>query len=202
MSTPTPDVDPDVYTVAVPAQESALVAPAPARVRALKRHLVASLRDLREAKRPDRLIQPRSAQPAGFAAEVVRAGCSHCQGFCCRGGGEHAYLDERTMARVRRDNPDLDAAGIIGLYMRSVASPAFEGSCLFHGPSGCTLPQTLRAELCNIYYCKGLWDFLKTRPLPDQVTIVASRGDVTRRSDVLVAVGTENGRNMDPWTPL
>ena len=180
-----------VHTVSVPAaQEAPLVRPASYRVRALKRHLVDSLRDLREAKHPERLIQSRTAQPEGFAADVVRAGCTQCQGHCCRGGGEHAYLDDRTMARVRRDNPDLDAAGVISLYVDSVAEQGFEGSCLFHGRFGCTLAQPLRAELCNTYYCNGLWDFLKLRPLPETVEVVASKGGIERRA-VVKAAGAE-----------
>lgn len=175
-----------IYTVSVPAQQSPLVAPDQARVRKLKRHLVESLRDLRQAKRPEKLIQPPSAEPEGFVADVVRAGCTQCQGFCCRGGGEHAYLDERTMARVRRDNPDLNAAGIIALYTRSLASPGYEGSCLFHGSAGCTLPKPLRAELCNQYYCTGLWDFMRTTPLPEKVVIAASRGGITRISGLIM----------------
>lgn len=182
-----------VHTVSVPAaQEAPLVRPASYRIRALKRHLVDSLRDLREAKHPDRLIQKRTAQPEGFAADVVRAGCTQCQGHCCRGGGEHAYLDDRTMARVRRDNPELDAAGVISLYVDSVAEQGFEGSCVFHGAQGCTLAKLLRAELCNTYYCNGLWDFLKLRPLPGVVEIVANRGGVERRA-VVKAVAMEEG---------
>ena len=182
-----------VHTVSVPAaQEAPLVRPASYRIRALKRHLVDSLRDLREAKHPERLIQKRTAQPEGFAADVVRAGCTQCQGHCCRGGGEHAYLDDRTMARVRRDNPELDAAGVISLYVDSVAEQGFEGSCVFHGAQGCTLAKLLRAELCNTYYCNGLWDFLKLRPLPGVVEIVANRGGVERRA-VVKAVAMEQG---------
>lgn len=180
-----------VHTVAVPAQDSPLVAPTPDRVRALKRHLVESLRDLREAKHPERLIQKRTAQPEGFAAEIVRAGCTACRGHCCKGGGEHAYLDERTMARVRRDNPDLDAAAVIALYVGSVATEGNAGSCLFHGAAGCTLAKPLRAELCNTYYCNGLWDFLKMRPLPTDVEIVAKRGAIERRAVAKAAVREE-----------
>ena len=147
-----------------------------------------SLRDLREAKHPDRLIQKRTAQPEGFAADVVRAGCTACQGHCCRGGGDHAYLDDRTMARVRHDNPELNAAQVIALYTGSVASDGYEGSCLFHGRAGCTLAKPLRAELCNTYYCNGLWDFLKLRPLPENVEIVASKGGIERRAVVKAAL--------------
>lgn len=163
--------------VRVPFQRTRLVRPAAARVRALKRHLIEAMRDLREVRRPDRLIQPRTPAPEGFAAAVVRAGCGLCAGFCCRGGGTHAYLDERTMARVRAEHPDADAQAVLRLYTDAVAPEGFEGSCLFHGPHGCTLPPPLRSELCNSYYCNGLRDYLKADRTPGAVRIEAWRGD-------------------------
>ena len=111
----------DAVLVTVPLLEETLEAPRASRVRALKRHLVASLRALRIAKRPERLIQKATPEPAGFAAAVLAAGCATCRGHCCMGGGEHAYIDERTMARVRRDNPDHDASAIIRLYLKRLA---------------------------------------------------------------------------------
>src|SRR6185312_7114572 len=110
-----------------------LAPPPRERVRALKKHLIQSLRDLRIAKRPDRLIQKTTPPPEGFAAQVVAAGCATCQGHCCKGGGDHAYIDERTMARVRRDNPELDAGAVIRLFLERLAPASYKGSCLFHG---------------------------------------------------------------------
>jgi len=161
------------------------VPPPPERVRAFKRHLVRSLRDLRAAKRADRLIQKSTPEPAGFAAVVLRAGCATCGGHCCTGGGEHAYIDERTMARARRDHPDLGERGIIRLYLARLAPLSFKGSCLFHGAGGCTLGRGLRAELCNAYYCNGLQDFLKQPEGPERVQIVAARNGAERRSAVI-----------------
>jgi hypothetical protein len=171
--------------VRVPFQDTPLVPPDPERVRKLRLHLVEAMRDLRTAKRPDRLIQPATSEPTGFAAAVVRTGCATCQGHCCRGGGEHAYLDERTLARVRTARPELEARAVIGLYVAALAPRAYAGSCLFHGESGCTLPRLLRAELCNSYYCNGLRDVLRLPVLPDAVVIQAERGGQRRRSAVL-----------------
>jgi hypothetical protein len=177
----------DAVLVTVPLLEATLEAPRPSRVRALKRHLVHSLRALRIAKRPERLIQKATPKPTGFAATVLAAGCATCRGHCCMGGGEHAYIDERTMARVRRDNPDHDANAIIRLYLKRLAPLSYRGSCLFHGPEGCTLDRALRAELCNAYYCNGLQNFMKTAPVPDRVQIVAARNGRERRSGVMTA---------------
>jgi hypothetical protein len=177
----------DAVLVTVPLLEEALEPSQPIRVRALKRHLVQSLRALRIAKRPERLIQKATPEPTGFAATVLAAGCATCAGHCCKGGGDHAYIDERTMARVRRDKPDLDANAIIRLYLKHLAPLSYRGSCLFHGPRGCTLDRALRAELCNAYYCNGLQNFMRTAPAPDRVQIVAARNGRERRSGVLAA---------------
>lgn len=175
----------DAVLVTVPLLNETLEPPPPGRVRALKKHLIQSLRDLRVAKRPDRLIQTSTPEPTGFIAAVLAAGCAACQGHCCKGGGDHAYIDERTMARVRRDNPELNAHAVIGLYLARLAPRSYRGSCLFHGPDGCTLGRASRAELCNAYYCNGLRDFLKRSSLPDRVRIVAARNGIERRSPVL-----------------
>jgi hypothetical protein len=171
--------------VSVPLHDTALEPPAPERVRRLRRHLIEAMRALREAKRPDRLIPRATAEPEGFTAEVLRAGCATCQGFCCKGGGEHAYIDERTMAHVRRDRPELDARQLIRCYLDALAPLSYAGSCLFHGAQGCTLPRSLRAELCNSYYCDGLRDFQRRADAPAQVVVVAARNGTERRSAVL-----------------
>jgi hypothetical protein len=180
--------------VTVPLLNETMEPPPPNRVRALKRHLIQSLRDLRAAKRPDRLIQRATPEPSGFAATVLAAGCATCQGHCCKGGGDHAYIDERTMARVRRDNPELDARAIIRLYLERLAPMSYRGSCLFHGAAGCTLGRALRAELCNAYYCNGLRDFLARAESADQVQIVAARNGNERRSSVISRVAPVHDR--------
>jgi hypothetical protein len=175
----------DPVLVTVPLLAEILEPPPPSRVRALKRHIIQSLRDLRAARRPERLIQKATPEPTGFNATVLAAGCATCQGHCCKGGGDHAYLDDRTMARVRRDNPSLDARAIIQLFMSRVAPLSYRASCLFHGPKGCTLGRPLRAELCNAYHCDGLRDFLKRPAVQQRVQILAARGGRERRSRIL-----------------
>lgn len=155
--------------IRVPGQRTALSPPAPDRVRALKRHIVESLRDLAAARRPERLVQKRGPEPDGFAAAVVSGVCGHCRGACCMSGGTHAFLDERTFARLCRERPGLTARGIVTMYAAAIAPEGVAGSCLYHGPRGCTLSRGLRAELCNAYYCDGLDRFLKhqaSRPGP------------------------------------
>ncbi|MSP00846.1 MAG: hypothetical protein EXR07_07335 [Acetobacteraceae bacterium] len=175
----------DPVLVNVPLLDAVAEPPPHARVRALKKHLIGALRDLRVAKRPDKLIQTPTREPTGFTATVLAAGCATCQGHCCMGGGEHAYIDERTMARVRSDHPGLPEGAVIRLFLDRIAPLSYRASCLFHGPEGCTLGRGLRAELCNAYYCNGLRDFLKLGPVSGPVRIVAARDGRERRSPVL-----------------
>jgi hypothetical protein len=172
---------PDTQTIPqidVPGQRVALEPPSPARVRALKRHLIESLRDLAAARRPERLVQKRQPEPGGQTAEVLRQACAHCAGSCCMAGGTHAFIDERTLARVHAEQPTLTARALLGAYVTSVAPLSYRGSCLFHGPLGCSLDRPLRAELCNAYYCNGLQTYLDHPAPPGSVVrVVTHAGD-------------------------
>ena len=168
-------------SLTVPGQRTALEPPSPRRIRAFKRHLIDSIRDFAAARRPERLIQRRSREPEGFVAEVVAAACGHCRGSCCMAGGTHAFIDERTMARLHAERPDLRPGEIIRTYVRAIAGESYQGSCLFHGPRGCTLDRRLRAELCNLYYCSGLEAFVRSNPVDGgTVTIKTHDGEVIR----------------------
>ena len=174
----------DHRVVKVPLNRKRLAPMPRERVRRIREHLVRSLRDLRTMKRPEQNASPLRPEPAGFAGVVARAGCSLCAGFCCKGGGEHAYLDERDMARVRQARPELEARGVIRLYIERVPAESYEGSCVFHGPQGCTLDRSLRSDVCNSYFCNALRDFVAADGT-DSVVVTAGDGEAIRRSDVL-----------------
>jgi hypothetical protein len=168
-------------TVQVPLNQRGLAAAPPERVRRLRRHLVESLRDERLLKRPEQYAGPAAPAPDGFTGAVAGTACATCGGWCCKGGEEHAYLDERTIARVRRARPELDARAIIRLYVEKVAVPGYEGSCIFHGAQGCTLDRSLRSDLCNSYFCSGLGRFVQDGAHPAQVIVVAGTGEQQKR---------------------
>ena len=105
----------------------------PERVWRLRKHLVQSLRAMRTMKRPVESASPLRPEPEGFIGKVARAACSLCRGFCCKGGGDHGYLDERVMARVRQAQPELDARAVMRLYVERVPAAGYAGSCMFHG---------------------------------------------------------------------
>jgi hypothetical protein len=155
------------------------------RVRRLRKHLVESLRGERELKHPERWASPPRPEPEGFAGVVARSACALCKGWCCKGGGEQAYLDERAMARVRRVWPELDARAVLRLYTDRVPRAAYQDSCIFHGPEGCTLDRTLRSDVCNSYFCSGLGHFVTGRDSAASVVVIAGQGETIRKSPVL-----------------
>ncbi len=105
----------------------------PERVRRLRKHLVASLRAMRTMKDPVASASPLRPEPEGFVGRVANAACTACRGWCCKGGGDHAYLDERVMARVRHAQPNWMRAPCMRLYVERVPAVGYDGSCVFHG---------------------------------------------------------------------
>jgi hypothetical protein len=176
--------DDDRLPVMVPRSEKELRPASPERTRRLRRHLVEALRELRVARHPERLASPVRPEPHGFAADVAQAACSLCRGFCCKNGGDDAFLDERTMARVRRARPELDARGVIRLYADLVPTASYEGSCLFHGKRGCTLSRALRSDVCNSYFCRGVGDYVRGGDFNSPVIVIAGEGKKMRTSKV------------------
>ena len=175
--------DENTLPVLVPRNAKPLAPVAADRVRRLRKHLVKALREARELKYG---ATPCPPPPSGFAARVADTACSLCEGWCCRHGGDDAYLDDHTMARVRRDKPDLDAGAVVRLYVARVPAVAYEGSCIFHGRKGCTLDRSLRADICNSYFCGGLTAYFKGRDEETPRVVLAGEGDAMRSSAVLV----------------
>lgn len=178
-----PETDDDTQPIMVPRSERTL-APTPAeRARRLRKHLVQALRALRVMKAP----APVPPEPAlgGFVARVTQTACAMCQGWCCKGGGDHAYLDEQTLARVRAEQPDLDARAVLTLYIGRLPPAGYQGSCVFHGEQGCTLPRTLRSDVCNAYFCAGLDAFIGGGDLTTPAVVLAGEGRRMRTSPVL-----------------
>jgi hypothetical protein len=177
--------DDDSLPVMVPRSDKALVAISPERVRRLREHLIEVLRELRTSKHSEHSASPMRPEPTGFAARVARAACSLCKGWCCRNGDDDAFLDDRTLARVRIARPDLDERAVLRLYLERVPAAVYKDSCIFHGKRGCTLDRSLRADVCNSYFCGGLSVYMKTRAaVPTRV--IAGEGDEMRTSPVLV----------------
>ena len=177
-----PRADDDALPVMVPRHARPLAPVATDRVRRLREHLVKALHEARELRYVDAPCPP---PPSGFAARVASTACGLCKGWCCRHGGDDSYLDGHTMVRIRRDMPDLDADAVVRLYAKHVPSAAYEGSCIFHGSKGCTLDRSLRADICNSYFCGGLTAYLTDGDGDSPRVILAGKGDAMRSSAVL-----------------
>jgi hypothetical protein len=173
--------DDDFLPVMVPRSDKALVQMSAARVRRLRGHLLGALHTMKD---PMCSSSPLRPEPEGFAARVARTACSLCKGWCCRNGGDDGFLDDRTMARVRTARPDMDERAVLRLYIDRVPAAAYKDSCIFHGKRGCTLDRSLRADVCNSYFCGGLGAYMKTREAV-QTRVIAGEGDKMRTSPVL-----------------
>jgi hypothetical protein len=175
--------DDDSQPVMVPRSDRALTPTSPERARRLRKHLVITLR---ETKDREHSVSPPRSEPVGFAARVAHVACSLCQGWCCKGGGDHAFLDEPTIARVCRERPGLDAHAVARLYGERVPNVGYEGSCVFHGRQGCTLDRSLRSDVCNSYFCSGLHSYMTGGDAATPVVVIAGEGDKIHTSPVLL----------------
>jgi hypothetical protein len=182
------DDDDDAFgpqAVMVPLNRKMLAPTSAERVRRLRRHLIESLRAMRTMKDPKGSASPLRPEPDAFIGRVASTACSLCKGFCCKGGGDHGYLDERVMARVRHARPELDARAVMRLYVERVPEVGYEGSCVFHGAKGCTLDRSLRSDVCNSYFCLGLGNYAKGADTTVDVVVIAGEGGDMRTSAVL-----------------
>jgi hypothetical protein len=178
--------DDDSLPVMVPRNDKAPVPISSERGRRLRKHLVVALRALRTMKNPEHSVSPLQPEPEGFAARVVRTACSLCKGWCCRNGEDHAFLDEKTLARVRCARPALDVRATLRLYVERVPEVGYKNSCIFHGKQGCTLDRPLRSDVCNSYFCGGLQGYLTGDDVVTPTMIIAGVGDKMRTSPILI----------------
>jgi len=87
---------------------------------------------------------------------ILGAGCGTCRGNCCRGGGNHAYHGEDSMARYLKRFPQHDDDAVIADYLHYVPSSTMSEGCIYQRDDGCGLPRDMRANICNVFYCEGL----------------------------------------------
>jgi hypothetical protein len=180
------DADHDSLPVMVPRNDKAAVPTSPERVRRLLKHLVVALHASRTMKSPKHSVSALRPEPEGFAGRVARTACSLCKGWCCRNGADDGFLDERTMARVRRARAALDARAVLRLYVERVPEVGYEGSCIFHGKQGCTLDRSLRSDVCNSYFCGGLQSYMTGGDAVTPTMIIAGVSDKMRTSPILM----------------
>lgn len=112
--------------------------------------------------------EPEQVAPAPVAASRAQAAlgmaCSRCQGFCCEGGGDHAYLKVETIRRYLAEHPDQRPDDVLAAYLDRVGHRTYQGSCIYHQADGCALPREMRSDLCNRHFCKALHEFQRNLP--------------------------------------
>jgi len=114
--------------VELPGFDAPLVPVAAGRREALAAHVHELLADLKTPARAARKAGP----PPPAAVPGVATACSLCRGYCCRTGGNEAYLNPKTLARVWSERAHLAADDLVAAYVDAVPDLAFEGSCIFH----------------------------------------------------------------------
>tara|TARA_R110002049_G_scaffold10127_3_gene50377 strand:+ start:79947 stop:80684 length:738 start_codon:yes stop_codon:yes gene_type:complete len=178
----------DVIAV-VPHQDGAL-APLPEdRLAAFCAHLdriIALAFDTEQQSTPARDSGSAPPVPPALAA----AGCSACQGSCCRqGGGEtHAFLTASSLRAVMESAPQIDAVTLRAEYLAALPERSVEGSCVYHGLGGCTLRRDRRANNCNSFFCYEL----------NQMAIVL--GDAVAGPVILAGVDQGQARKLLTFT--
>lgn len=146
--------------------------------------------------------EPRADQDPGQAsalAALLETACAACRGCCCTNGGDAAYLSEADVLRYLRQHPHASTPEIVESYLRHVPPHTFEKSCIFHAQQGCSLPRTMRSDLCNQFQCedlRGLECLLAESPLPSPVALVAGNGRSVDVRLLAIASGPEQVRTL------
>ena len=111
----------------------------------------------------DRLLPSSHAAygpPSPTRRPVQSAGspdaCRACKGYCCRNGGDMAFLTDQALRVVWSEQPHTRKGDLIAAYANSIPDVASEGSCIFHAEHGCNLPDQLRSVICKTYLCDPL----------------------------------------------
>ena len=133
-----------------------------------------------------RAVTPPPHFPEGGAA------CATCQGFCCRNGAGHAYLDAAVIRSYLARHPGLGWRAVVRAYLRKIPVASFADSCVYQGRRGCVLPREMRSATCNHWYCDGLRELRATLDAgaPRPVLIVAVKDREVRSYTMIPPGGT------------
>ena len=130
---------------------------------ALQERFVATIRArLRDYPADVAPAEPRAHHdPDGGHALSTHAllgqGCATCGGACCTRGGTHAFLSAAALRGTAAEHTQGDTGVALELlYTGYLPATHYEGSCVFHGERGCTLPRAIRSDTCNRYLCGEL----------------------------------------------
>lgn len=132
---------------------------------------------------PDFALRLKQEKPE---PAVLDTACIACQGDCClMGGGRNAFLTAESITCQRWKTPDLTEEQLLQTYLSRIPPTSINGSCVYHGPQGCTLDRPLRADICNSFQCRfrrELAEAVERRPGTGAVVAGLSRTHVDDRS--------------------
>ncbi len=165
----------DVVSVIVPYQNTAVV-PLPGERRdAFLAHLAEAVVEAFE-KEP---VVGAVEVPPEAAAPLTIAGCSTCQGYCCKQGADrNAFLTAGELVEIRARRPDMDAKALIAFYEAALPEASVEGACVYQGPLGCVLSRDVRSSVCNTFHCRELIEaFARVGDMPGAPVTILARSD-------------------------
>lgn len=185
-----------------------------ARRRAYAAHLDTAIAAALDPSTPPSEPSPDPEGGAGGSSLPGRV-CGACGGGCCAVGHDHAFLSAKTIRRVLAAAPGLEPARLRQTYLDHLPERAMQHSCINHAVDGCSLPRSLRSDVCNVYVCTAIRDVeagLKADPPVRTVLALRRRQSLWRQAepglmlsnDILDgAVVTETGirRLRAPRTP-
>jgi len=150
------DVD-DVLVAVVPFQEAPLEHLSEARRAAFEIHIERIVNEAFAAG-PDDISMLDYHPGTPEEPSIVAAGCTACQGFCCkRGGGtNHALLTRQTIFYIRDNDPDLESETVIQHYIDALPDTSVQDACVYQSATGCTLQRKWRSSVCNTFHCHDI----------------------------------------------
>ena len=104
----------------------------------------------------DACPDPNASTAATDLDAILGRSCATCRGECCTAGGDHTFLREDSLLRVRGQDDSLDQSALLASYASYLPTRHYRGSCVYHTTEGCALPRAMRSNLCNRYICGGL----------------------------------------------
>ncbi len=106
-------------------------------------------------------LNERSFKQSPLLQATCDSMCAMCKGGCCADGKEHAYISPVIIRRQMDANPELQKEDILATYTANIAPESAQNACINQTKTGCALPRTLRADICNSYFCGPISTYIK-----------------------------------------
>ena len=181
------------------------IAPLPAsRYKAFRDHLERLIEELAEEDRdrePAPVPVPEVETEASALSCLLSSACRTCRGYCCRLGGDTAFLDLPTVRLYWQQHPERTSEQILHVYLEYLAEKTTEDHCVYQGSAGCTLPAPMRASICGDYFCEPLRDLKRefSEEADAQQTFVSMDRGIPRHAE-LADGKAQTSRNLDLQT--